>query len=51
MEAEFNTVLELGVANSSRKGWAWRVERGESLKDLRAFSHRIDDQAVTTESS
>ncbi|BBY98779.1 type III secretion system chaperone family protein [Mycolicibacterium fallax] len=51
VDADFNTLLELGFANSIRKEWAWRVERGESLKNLRAFSHLIEDQDVTTESS
>lgn len=40
---DFNTLLELGFATSIRKEWAWRVSRGESLKNLRAFRHLIDD--------
>ncbi len=40
---DFNTLLELGFASSIRKEWAWRVARGESLKNLQAFEHLIDD--------
>lgn len=39
---DFNTLLELGFASSIRKEWAWRVARGESLKNLKAFQHLID---------
>ena len=41
---DFNTLLELGFANSIRKEWAWRVARGESLKNLEAFEHLIEDE-------
>ena len=40
---DFNTLLELGFATSIRKEWAWRVARGESLKNLKAFEHLIDE--------
>jgi len=40
---DFNTLLELGFATSIRKEWAWRVARGESLKNLKAFEHLIED--------
>lgn len=40
---DFNTLLELGFATSIRKEWAWRVARGESLKNLKAFEHLIGD--------
>ena len=45
---DFNTLLELGFASSIRKEWAWRVARGESLKNLRAFRHLIDDDPGDT---
>ena len=38
---DFNTLLELGFATSIRKEWAWRVARGESLKNLKAFEHLV----------
>jgi hypothetical protein len=42
-DADFNTLLELGFRSSIQKEWAWRVSRGESLKNLEAFEHLIDD--------
>ena len=41
-DADFNTLLELGFRSSIQKEWAWRVSRGESLNNLRAFEHLID---------
>ena len=35
----FNTMLEIGFGTSIRREWAWRVKRGESLDNLRAFEH------------
>jgi hypothetical protein len=43
VEADFNMLLELGFHSSIQKEWEWRVKRGESLKNLRAFEHLIDD--------
>lgn len=42
VDADFNTLLELGFRSSIEKEWRWRVSRGESLKNLRAFEHLID---------
>jgi hypothetical protein len=42
-DGDFNTLLELGFANSIRREWAWRVSRGESLANLQAFRHLIGD--------
>ncbi len=36
-DGSFNTILELGFAGSIRKEWAWRVSRGESIRNLDAF--------------
>lgn len=36
---DFNTLLELGFATSIRREWDWRVSRGESLANLKAFEH------------
>ncbi len=41
--ADFNTLLELGFAESIRREWKWRVSRGESLKNLQAFEHLVSD--------
>ncbi|NUV42875.1 YbjN domain-containing protein [Streptomyces sp. CAI-24] len=38
----FNTLLELGFASSIRKEYDWRVSRGESTRNLDAFSHLIE---------
>ncbi|MGW5927868.1 YbjN domain-containing protein [Streptomyces anulatus] len=38
-DGAFNTLLELGFASSIRKEYAWRVSRGESTRNLDAFSH------------
>ncbi|MFJ3147038.1 YbjN domain-containing protein [Streptomyces halstedii] len=38
-DGAFNTLLELGFASAIRKEYAWRVERGESTRNLDAFSH------------
>lgn len=42
VDADFNTLLELGFAESIRREWKWRVSRGESLNNLRAFEHLVD---------
>ena len=43
VDGDFNTLLGLGFPTSIRKEWAWRVSRGESLKNLKAFEHLIED--------
>lgn len=43
VDSDFNTLLELGFRSSIQKEWEWRVKRGESLKNLQAFEHLIDD--------
>lgn len=40
-DSSFNILLELGFADSIRREWAWRVSRGESLANLKAFEHLI----------
>ena len=44
VDTDFNTLLELGFRSSIQKEWEWRVSRGESLKNLQAFAHLIDDE-------
>lgn len=46
VDTDFNTLLELGFKSSIQKEWAWRVSRGESLKNLQAFEHLIDEDDV-----
>ncbi|MBP0459357.1 YbjN domain-containing protein [Streptomyces montanisoli] len=38
-DGSFNTLLELGFAEAIRKEYAWRVSRGESTRNLAAFTH------------
>ncbi|MHA7649756.1 type III secretion system chaperone family protein [Mycobacterium sp. ML4] len=44
VDSDFNKLLELGFRSSIQKEWEWRVSRGESLKNLQAFAHLIDDE-------
>ncbi|MCV7151447.1 YbjN domain-containing protein [Mycolicibacterium pyrenivorans] len=44
VDSDFNTLLELGFRTSIQREWEWRVSRGESLKNLQAFEHLIDDR-------
>lgn len=50
VDNDFNTLLELGFRSSIQKEWEWRVKRGESLKNLKAFEHLIDDEDDTNTS-
>ncbi|MBE9498539.1 YbjN domain-containing protein [Streptomyces sp. GKU 257-1] len=38
-DGSFNTLLEMGFANAIRKEYAWRTARGESTRNLDAFTH------------
>jgi hypothetical protein len=38
-DSSFNTILELGFADSIRREWEWRLARGESTRNLAAFEH------------
>lgn len=40
-DADFNAILERGFASAIRREWAWRVSRGDSVKNLQAFWHLI----------
>jgi hypothetical protein len=43
VDRDFNVLLELGFKSSIQKEWKWRVSRGESLKNLQAFQHLVDE--------
>lgn len=45
VDNDFNALLELGFKSSIQKEWAWRVSRGESLKNLEAFEHLIEEDS------
>ena len=49
VDNDFNTLLELGFKSSIQKEWEWRVSRGESLKNLEAFAHLIEDDDAERE--
>jgi hypothetical protein len=38
-DGSFNTLLEMGFAEAIRKEYAWRTSRGESTRNLAAFTH------------
>jgi len=38
-DESFDTMLEIGFSSAIRREWAWRVSRGESLANLKAFEH------------
>ena len=38
----FDTMLKIGFGGSIKREWAWRVKRGESLANLRAFARFAD---------
>ena len=41
-DSSFNPLLELGFSSAIRREWAWRVSRGESLSNLKAFEHLVN---------
>jgi hypothetical protein len=40
-DGDFNTLLEIGFATAIRREYDWRVSRGESLANLKAFEHLL----------
>ncbi|MGE5829226.1 MAG: YbjN domain-containing protein [Micromonosporaceae bacterium] len=38
-DESFDPMLEIGFGSAIRREWAWRVARGESLENLKAFAH------------
>ncbi len=40
-DGDFNALLEIGFASSIRREYEWRVSRGESLANLKAFEHLL----------
>ncbi|WP_413101869.1 YbjN domain-containing protein [Streptomyces sp. Inha503] len=44
-DGSFNTLLEMGFATAIRKEYAWRTSRGESTRNLEAFSNLTRDTA------
>lgn len=42
VDDSFNTMLEIGFGTSIRREYEWRVKRGESIENLKAFSHLFE---------
>jgi Putative bacterial sensory transduction regulator len=45
----FNTLLELGFASAIRREWAWRTKRGESTRNLDAFTRLTSPDTPPTD--
>ncbi|MDG4773180.1 YbjN domain-containing protein [Solwaraspora sp. WMMD792] len=43
-DESFDAMLEIGFGSAIRREWEWRVKRGESVANLRAFTHLFDDK-------
>jgi hypothetical protein len=43
-DTSFNELLALGFLSSMRREWAWRVDRGESTRNLEAFRRLLTDE-------
>ena len=43
-DENFDAMLRLGFGSSIRREWAWRVKRGESVANLRAFARFADPE-------
>lgn len=42
-DGDFNTLLEIGFKGAIQREWDWRVSRGESLANLKAFEHLVSE--------
>jgi hypothetical protein len=49
-DESFDTMLEIGFGSAIRREWEWRVKRGESLANLRAFAHLMAPSEVDRQS-
>ncbi|GEB52728.1 YbjN domain-containing protein [Streptomyces cacaoi] len=43
-DGPFNTLLQMGFAGAIRREYAWRTSRGESTRNLDAFTHLTERQ-------
>jgi hypothetical protein len=50
-DGSFNDLLALGFLTSMRKEWAWRIDRGESTRNLEAFKHLLSPDATGPDGS
>jgi hypothetical protein len=42
-DGSFNDLLALGFLASMKREWAWRIDRGESTRNLEAFRHLLGE--------
>jgi len=42
-DENFDAALMIGFASAIRKEWAWRIKRGESVANLRAFARLVGE--------
>ncbi|MEV4759141.1 YbjN domain-containing protein [Micromonospora sp. NPDC049559] len=47
-DESFDTMLEIGFGSAIRREWEWRVKRGESVANLRAFAHLFEAESAGT---
>jgi hypothetical protein len=45
-DGSFNDLLALGFLRSIRREWAWRIDRGESTRNLEAFRNYLADDPL-----
>lgn len=52
-DSSFNDLLVLGFLEAMRREWRWRIDRGESTRNLEAFKHLLEapDNPGTAEAS
>jgi hypothetical protein len=43
-DSSFNELLTLGFLESIKREWKWRVERGESTRNLEAFRNLLEER-------
>ncbi|WP_425565558.1 YbjN domain-containing protein [Pilimelia columellifera] len=48
-DGSFDTLLEIGFGSAIRREWQWRVSRGESVANLRAFAHLFPQESPADE--
>ncbi|MFI1112249.1 YbjN domain-containing protein [Streptomyces physcomitrii] len=49
-DGSFNTLLELGFASAIRREYEWRVSRGESTRNLDAFTQLLEKSGTARKS-
>jgi hypothetical protein len=50
-DESFDAMLEIGFGTAIRREWEWRVKRGESVANLRAFAHLFEGSSASAPGS